>query len=145
MNLTKWWLRSTILREELANERAITRSRLTEKESEIKDIFLRLTRTVGGQSFGHLYRLSPISQTDDLATTREALATAQTSERHLKIRVDSLTKQLQVAEERLAVFERKPGVAGVIPNMAMSEEERLRAQVADLRLVLMPSRRTTVY
>jgi hypothetical protein len=132
------------LREELANERAITRARLTEKESEIKDISLRLTRTVGGKSFTSLFRPSPFSQADDLATTREALATAQTSERHLKIRVDGLTKQLQVAEEKLAVFERKPGVAAVIPNMAISEDERLRAQVADLRSVLVSLRRTTV-
>ena len=117
---------------------------MTEKESEIKDISLRLTRTVGGQPFGHIFKISSFSQTDDLATTRQALATAQTSESHLKIRVDGLTKQLQVAEERLAVFERKPGVAAGIPNMAISEEERLRAQVADLRLVLMPSRRMTV-
>jgi hypothetical protein len=131
------------LREELANERAITRARLTEKESEIKDISLRFTRIVGGKSFGCLFRLTPIPQTDDLATTREALATAQTSESHLRIRVDGLTKQLQVAEEKLAVFERKPGIATVIPNMAISEEERLRAQVADLRLVLIPLRRTT--
>ena len=87
---------------------------------------------------GYLVRLLHISQADDLATTREALATAQTNSSHLKIRADGLTKQLQVAEEKLAVFERKPGIAAAIPNMAMSEDERLRAQVADLRSVLIP-------
>lgn len=132
------------MREELANERVITRARLTEKESEIKDISLRLTRTVGEKSLGRLFRFSPISQADDLATTREARATAQASETHLKIRVDGLAKQLQVAEEKLAVFERKPGMAAAIPNMAISEEERLRAQVADLRSVLISLRGTTV-
>lgn len=126
------------MREELANERVITRARISEKESEIKDVSLRLARTVGRNPSVHLFRFSPIPQTDDLATTREALATAQTSESHLKIRVDGLTKQLQVAEEKLGVFERKPGIAAVIPNLAISEEERLRAQVADLRLVPIP-------
>jgi nucleoprotein TPR len=126
------------LREELANERAITRARFTEKESEVKDLSLRLTRTVGRNTSGHLFRFSPIPQTDDLAITREALATARTSESHIKIRIDGLTKQLQVAEEKLAVFERKPGMAAAIPNLAVSEEERLRAQVADLGLVSMP-------
>lgn len=124
------------MREELANDRAITRAKLTEKESEIKESSLRLIRAVGRNPLV-IYLDSPIPQMGDLATTREALATAQTSESHLKVRVEGLTKQLQVAEEKLAVFERKPGLAGVMPNLAISEEERLRAQVADLRLVSM--------
>ena len=75
-------------------------------------------------------------QTEESTKSREATAVAQANQTHLQARADDLNKQLQRALEKLAVFERRPGTIGIVPTMTNgSEEENLRAQLAELRCV----------
>lgn len=64
---------------------------------------------------------------------------AETSKKHLEQRVEELNKQLQGNEEKLAVYERRTTtVSGSIqsPDHALSREQQLEAEVAELRFVL---------
>ncbi|KAF9805161.1 hypothetical protein IEO21_09180 [Rhodonia placenta] len=73
------------------------------------------------------------------AKTREALVGAETSKKHLEERVESLSKQLQGNEEKLAVYERRASGAHSVPqrtNSDMSHEQQLEAEVAELRSAL---------
>jgi nucleoprotein TPR len=67
------------------------------------------------------------------------LVAAETSKKHLEQRVEELYKQLQGNEEKLAVYERRTTTAsGSIqsPDHALSREQQLEAEVAELRFVL---------
>ncbi|CCA67827.1 hypothetical protein PIIN_01651 [Serendipita indica DSM 11827] len=104
------------LRDEIMTDRAAARSRLNEKEAEIRDLSHRLSQL-----------------TEESTKSREAAAVAQANQSHLQARADDLNKQLQRALEKLAVFERRPGTIGIVPAMTSgSEEENLRAQLAEL-------------
>ena len=76
-------------------------------------------------------------QAQELSKTRESLIAAETSKKHLEERVEQLTRQLQGNEEKLAVYERRGGVAanGVTPRADddMSREQQLETEVAELR------------
>jgi len=79
-----------------------------------------------------------VFQVQELSDTRESLVGAETSKKHLEIRVVELTKQLQGNEEKLAVYERRSGgVNGVTQalDQDVSREQQLEAEVAELRSV----------
>ena len=64
---------------------------------------------------------------------------AETSKKHLEQRVEELNKRLQGNEEKLAVYERRtttPGGSIQSPDHALSREQQLEAEVAELRFVL---------
>ncbi|KAG8826812.1 hypothetical protein FRC19_007380 [Serendipita sp. 401] len=104
------------LREELMNDRATARTRMAEKEAEIRDLN---------------HRLSQLSE--ETVKSREATAVAQANQTHLQTRSDDLNKQLQRALEKLAVFERRPGSIGLVAAApGETDEETLRAQIAEL-------------
>ncbi|PVG00260.1 hypothetical protein CPB86DRAFT_844315 [Serendipita vermifera] len=106
----------TNLREELMSDRASSRSRLMEKEVELRDLNHRMNQL-----------------NEDLTKSREAAAVAQANQSHLQARSDDLSRQLQLAMEKLAVYERRPGTVGVISAVTgETEVETLRAQVAEL-------------
>lgn len=111
-----------------------------------EDLRKQLTKerdTLRGISFSKDTELTKLRErTDkavqDLATTRESLVAAQTTQTHLQERVDDLSKQLQAAQEKLAVFEHRPGATGPTRpvNEDLSREQQLELEVADLRLVI---------
>lgn len=82
---------------------------------------------------------------ENLSKAREALIEAETSRKHLQERVDSLMKQVQMGEEKLAVYERRGSAIssvaaagdGVISSTTATGEsgsaQELRAEVAELR------------
>ena len=76
-------------------------------------------------------------QSQELSKARESLVGAETSKKHLEERVDDLSRQLQGQHEKLAVYERRPGVTGATQptNVDMNHEQQLEAEVAELRLV----------
>lgn len=88
-----------------------------------------------------------IQQTQELSTTRESLARAETSKTHLEEKVSDLSRQLQGNEEKLAVYERRGPIAsssamavdGVGHQAEMDDgttkEQQLETEVADLRCV----------
>lgn len=119
------------------NERVTSRTRLAEKESEVRDLNHRLNALVS--SFKTPYSCILIAgQNEELTKSREAAAVAQANQSHLQTRTDDLNKQLQRALEKLAVFERRPGTVGITAvDMGGSEEENLRAQVAELRQAIL--------
>lgn len=63
---------------------------------------------------------------------------AQTSRKHLEEKVEDLIRQLKGNEEKLAVYERRPGVANSSQPIEqdLSLEQQLEAEVAELRYVL---------
>lgn len=116
------------------NERATTRARLNDKEAEVRDLHHRLTQIVGiflRSCQGRILRM-PL-QTDEVTKARESVAVAQANQTHLQTRADDLSKQLQRALEKLAVFERRPGTVVLSLPTELTEEESLRAQLAELR------------
>ncbi|KAI0310134.1 TPR/MLP1/MLP2-like protein-domain-containing protein [Amylostereum chailletii] len=73
---------------------------------------------------------------ETLSSTREALVKAETSQNHLEERVESLSRQLQGNEEKLAVYERRGTTVGVTHTVGgddMSKEQQFEAEVAELR------------
>jgi len=116
------------------NDRAAARTRIAEKEAEVRDLNHRLTQFVS--SYGLFYKLSysSIIQREEATKSREAVAVAQATQSHLQSRADDLNKQLQRALEKLAVFERRPGTIGLMSaDTGGTEAENLRAEVAELR------------
>ncbi|KAG8824295.1 hypothetical protein FRC17_009133 [Serendipita sp. 399] len=104
------------LRQELMNDRAAARTRVAEREAEIRDLTHRLTQL-----------------NEEVIKSREAAAVAQANQTHLQTRADDLSKQLHRSLEKLAVFERRPGSIGLVTTAAgETDEETLRAQVAEL-------------
>ena len=81
-------------------------------------------------SYAHLL------QNEEYAKTRELLAAAETSKKHLDDQVEQLTRQLRGNEEKLAVYERR---ASGIPSSShrmdedLPREQQLEAEVAELR------------
>lgn len=75
----------------------------------------------------------------DMSKTREALASAETSKKHLEERVEELHRQLKGNEEKLAVYERRPlAGSGSVPSTQpdTGKEEQLESEVAELRYIL---------
>jgi nucleoprotein TPR len=72
-----------------------------------------------------------------LSKARENLISAETSKKHFEDRVEELTRQLQGAEEKLSVYDRRgaPATTGVVhqPDPSLPRDEQLEAEVADLR------------
>lgn len=63
---------------------------------------------------------------------------AQTSRKHLEEKVDDLVKQLKGNEEKLAVYERRPGTSGTVQpvDQDASREQQLETEVAELRYLV---------
>lgn len=74
-------------------------------------------------------------QAQEFSKTRESLVGAETSKKHLEERVEDLTRQLQGNEEKLSVYERRPGAVSGSTHTTddMSREQQLEAEVAELR------------
>lgn len=77
---------------------------------------------------------------ENLSKSREALVEAETSRKHLQERVEQLTKQVQMNEEKLAVYERRTsstsGTVEMTSNMAVDEPgsiEQLQLELAEAR------------
>lgn len=64
----------------------------------------------------------------------------QTSKKHLEEKVGDLARQLKGNEEKLAVYERRPGTSSAVEAMDQdaSREQQLETEVAELRF-LFPS------
>lgn len=74
-------------------------------------------------------------QSQDFSKTRESLVEAQTSRKHLEEKVEDLIRQLKGNEEKLVVYERRPGSVNVSRPVEqdVSLEQQLEAEVAELR------------
>ncbi|KAJ7600871.1 hypothetical protein C8J56DRAFT_1019894 [Mycena floridula] len=110
------------LRGQVSHERDSSRNISLQKDIDLKELQMRLDRTA-----------------QELSRTRESLIGAETSQKHMEERIADLTKQLQGNEEKLAVYERRPGSGHVhssIANQDMSHEQQLEAEVAELRSAL---------
>jgi nucleoprotein TPR len=125
------------LRAQVVQERDSARHLSLQKELELKELQARLEKKV-------IYFYSVFSystayhfwvQAQEFAKTREALVEAQTSRKHLEEKVEGLTRQLKGNEEKLSVYERRPGLDGVaqIVDQDASREQQLEAEVAELR------------
>ena len=75
----------------------------------------------------------------EFSKTRELLVEAQTSKKHLDDKVEDLTKQLKGNEEKLVVYERRPGATSTIQTMDqdVSREQQLETEVAELRFLFL--------
>ncbi|KAL0576947.1 Protein mlp1, partial [Marasmius crinis-equi] len=106
------------LRTQLLQERDNIRQVTLQKDIELKDLQTRLDKT-----------------TRDLSSTRESLAIAETTKTHQEERIRDLTKQLQGNEEKLSVYERRPGVVSTTAavDQNLTKEQQLEAEVAELR------------
>lgn len=71
----------------------------------------------------------------DLSSTRELLVAADTSRGHLQQQVEDLVKQLHVANEKLSVYERRPGGNAPANVEGLTSEQQLESEVAELRCV----------
>ncbi|PWZ03059.1 hypothetical protein BCV70DRAFT_197295 [Testicularia cyperi] len=75
----------------------------------------------------------------ELSNAREALAVARTSADHTQLRVEDLTRQLESANEKLAVYERRdqlardPAAFRAQPEVTLSRAEQLEIELADLK------------
>ncbi|CAL1712475.1 unnamed protein product [Somion occarium] len=110
------------LRTQLSQERDAIRHLALQKDLELKELRTRLDKT-----------------TQAYSETREALARAETSKKHLEEQVEQLSRQLQGNEEKLAVYERRAtGAADVTQptDQGLSREQQLEAEVAELRSAL---------
>lgn len=77
-------------------------------------------------------------QSQEFSKTREELVEAQTSRKHLEEKVDDLIRQLKGNEEKLAVYERRSGLATAsqLVDQELGLEHQLETEVADLRYVV---------
>ncbi|KAH8082011.1 hypothetical protein BXZ70DRAFT_631748 [Cristinia sonorae] len=110
------------LRTQLQQERDSVRSVSLQKDIELKELRNKLEKA-----------------TQEYSRTREGLAVAETSKKHLEDQVEQLTRQIKGAEEKLAVYERRPsGVNGIgqHQDQDLSREQQLEAEVAELRAAL---------
>ncbi|KAJ3503028.1 hypothetical protein NLJ89_g8615 [Agrocybe chaxingu] len=108
------------LRVQIVQERDSVRNLSLQKEIELKDLQTRLDKNA-----------------QEFSKTRETLVEAQTSRKHLEEKIDGLTRQLKGNEEKLAVYERRPGTSGVAQSVDQdaSREQQLETEVAELRHV----------
>ncbi|KAI0693206.1 hypothetical protein BC835DRAFT_1276339 [Cytidiella melzeri] len=110
------------LRAHLSQERDATRHTTLSKDLELKELRNRIDKT-----------------NEEFAKSRELLAVAETSKKHLDDQVEQLTRQLRGNEEKLAVYERRAtGAAGSTHQMDedLPREQQLEAEVAELRSAL---------
>ncbi|KAF5333006.1 hypothetical protein D9758_015176 [Tetrapyrgos nigripes] len=113
------------LRVQLTQERDAVRNITLQKDIEVRELQNRVEKSA-----------------QELAKTRESLVMAETSKTHLEERIGDLNKHLQGNEEKLAVYERRPGAIGNAGPSAtsvsqdMSREQQLEAEVAELRSAL---------
>lgn len=125
------------LRAQLIQERDTIRHINLQKEMELKELQSRLDRNVRyPESLGESLYLCSTMQIQDLSKTRESLVGAETSKKHLEERVADLNRQIQGSEEKLAVYERRPGAdRGISSSLGQdtSREQQLESEVAELR------------
>lgn len=125
---------------QLSQERDNVRHLSLQKEIELKELQMRIDKSVCHFTPGLLDRFSfDCSQLQEHSKTREALVGAETSKKHLEERVEELTRQQQGNEEKLAVYERRSsGSNGAGPSSYsdLTREQQLEAEVAELRYAL---------
>ena len=114
------------LRLQLSRERDTLRQTPLPKDIELQELRTKVDRS-----------------TEASSKAREALVEAETSRKHLQSRVDDLVKQIQMSEEKLAVYERRTTTSGIstpqIPatdNTSSDEQHMLKSEVAELRAAL---------
>ncbi|KAH7096803.1 hypothetical protein BKA62DRAFT_833732 [Auriculariales sp. MPI-PUGE-AT-0066] len=110
------------VRGQLARERDVARAAQFQRENEARAMREKMDKA-----------------TADLGVTREHLVAAQTSQTHLQARVDDLSKQLSAAQERLAVYDRRPAAsasASAAAGLTSADAGQLETEVADLRAAL---------
>ena len=109
----------------------------------------RLKQTISALGLTVPYAIVPLrldlclttSQAAELASTRESLVAAEVSQKHLQSRADELSKQLQVLQEKLLVYERRPsGHAASATTISAAtgdvDVDQLRGEVAELSATL---------
>ena len=113
------------LRNSLNRERESARQITLQKDLEVQELRTKIDKNI-----------------ESLSKAREGLVEAETSRKHLQERVDELVKHVQTSEEKLAVYERRTttiATSGSTQSASATEgtnEEQLRAEVAELRYVL---------
>ncbi|KAL5524681.1 MLP1_8 [Sanghuangporus sanghuang] len=114
------------LRTQLSRERDTVRQISLQKDIEVQELRTKVDRSV-----------------ENLSKARESLVEADTSRKHLQERVDELVKQVQMNEEKIAVYERRTssvtvttGDASRPPAGEDSSEQELKVEVAELRAAL---------
>ncbi|KAJ6452550.1 hypothetical protein C8R47DRAFT_265654 [Mycena vitilis] len=93
------------MKTQLTQERDSLRHVTLQKDLEVKDLQTRLDKAA-----------------QEFSKTREALVGAETSKSHLERRVEDLSRQLQGNDEKLAVYERRPGSGTGIVQQHMDED-----------------------
>ncbi|KAL5512816.1 hypothetical protein ACEPAG_3082 [Sanghuangporus baumii] len=111
------------LRTQLSRERDTVRQISLQKEIEVQELRTKVDRSV-----------------ENLSKARESLVEAETSRKHLQERVDELVKQVQMNEEKIAVYERRTSSAtGTTSDTSRppagedGSEQELKVEVAELR------------
>ena len=113
------------LRNSLNRERESARQITLQKDLEVQELRTKIDKNI-----------------ESLSKAREGLVEAETSRKHLQDRVDELVKHVQTSEDKLAVYERRTttiATSGSTQSASATEgtnEEQLRAEVAELRYVL---------
>ncbi|KAL5482794.1 MLP1_9 [Sanghuangporus weigelae] len=114
------------LRTQLSRERDTVRQISLQKDIEVQELRTKVDRSV-----------------ENLSKARESLVEAETSRKHLQERVDELVKQVQMNEEKIAVYERRTssatGTTGDTSRPPAGEdgsEQELKVEVAELRAAL---------
>lgn len=121
--------------EKVENELQQTKRRLNEEIEEAKKLVVR--KEIDARESQR--KIDELNMA--LATTREAMVAAKTSQDHLQARVNELSIELKAAEERLQVYQPKLNVAAPAPaededeDMVIREQE-LQMEVAELHRTL---------
>lgn len=120
--------------EKLENELQQTKRRLNEEVEEAKKLVVR-KEIDARESQKKIDELNAA-----MATTRESLIAAKTSQDHLQARVNELSIELKTAEEKLQVYQPKANAPPAPPededeDMAVREQE-LQVEVAELNRTL---------
>ncbi|CBQ70476.1 conserved hypothetical protein [Sporisorium reilianum SRZ2] len=110
------------LRSRLAAEQDLYRQLSLRREIETKDLQSRIDLS-----------------SSELSSAREALAIARTSADHTQLRVEDLTRQLESAQEKLGIYERRdqlsrdPVAFRAQADIQLSREEQLEIELSDLK------------
>lgn len=119
----------------MQQERESVRHVSLQKDLELRDLQTRLDKNVCSDLHIALHVFLTSFQGQEFSKTRESLIEAQTSRKHLEEKVEDLNRQLKGNEEKLAVYERRPGTTGAVQTAepGVSREQQLESEVAELR------------
>lgn len=134
-----WLLDSQDLRTQLARERESSHQSTLHKDVEAQELRNRLDRAVSSWIYFIYLCWHCYFKVDDLSKTRESLVRAETTRTHLQERLNELEKQIQSAEEKLAVYERRPGGSSLSANSSLETvaDPQMQRELAELRFVFL--------